>query len=136
LRSLIALAGAAIMATAPAVGYAQPGYGGWRPADSYGPYDPCQAARAEAGHNGAVEGGVLGAIAGAAIAGRGSRVGGAVIGGTVGAVAGNQIARSNVRCVAYPPGYHRHRHCRWIDDRGHQFEVCRRPDGVWRPWGY
>lgn len=136
MRNFIALAGAAIMAVAPAVGYAQPYDGGWRPEGAYGSYDPCGAAKDEAAHNGTVTGGLLGAIAGAAVAGRGSRFGGAVIGGTVGAVAGNQIGRSSVKCEGYPVGYHRHHHCRWVDDRGHQFEVCRGRDGVWRPWGY
>ena len=90
MRALLALAGAVIMAGGPAVGYAQPYDHGWRPAESYGSYDPCGAAKDEAGRNGAVAGGLLGALAGAAVAGRGSRVGGAVVGGAVGAVAGNQ----------------------------------------------
>jgi len=135
MRKYIALAGAAILAAAPMASYAQPYGDGWRPEPAYG-YDPRRAEKAEAAHNGAVTGGVLGAIAGAAVAGRGSRVGGALIGGTVGAVAGHEIARSSVKCQGYPIGYHRHPHCRWIDDRGHQFEVCRGRDGVWRPWGY
>jgi hypothetical protein len=134
MQKFIALAGAVFLAASPMASAAQPYDGGWRPPESYGSYDPCQAARAEAGHNGAVTGGVLGAIAGAAIAGRGSRAGGALVGGAVGAVAGNQVARNNVSCASYPEGYHRHRHCRWVNDHGHGLEVCRGRDGVWRPW--
>ena len=136
MRKFIALAGAAFVAASPVASFAQPYDGGWRPAESYGSYDPCRAEQAEAGRGGAVTGGVLGAIAGAAIAGRGSRAGGALVGGAVGAVAGNQVGRSNVRCEGYPVGYHRHHHCRWVNDRGHAFEVCRGRDGAWRPWGY
>ena len=136
MRTLIALITAAGLIAGSSVGYAQPYDGGWRPAPSYGGYDPCRAARADAGRNGAVTGGLLGALAGAAVAGHGSRLGGAVIGGTVGAVAGHEIGRSQVRCLDYPAGYRRHPHCRWIEDRGHEFEVCRRPDGDWRPRGY
>lgn len=137
MRSLTAVIASAILLAGPTVGYAQPYQDdGWRPADSYGADDPCGEARHEAGQNGAVEGGLLGALAGAAVAGRGSRVGGAVIGGAVGAVAGNAIGRDSVRCEAYPYGYHRHPHCRWVDDHGHQFEVCRGHDGYWRPRRY
>ena len=67
-RHLIAVLGAAIMVAGPTLGYAQGYYDrgdSWRPADSYGE-DPCHAARAEAGEHGAVTGGMLGALAGAA----------------------------------------------------------------------
>lgn len=106
---------------------------------SYGP-DPCHAARREAGNTGTVTGGVLGALAGSAIAGRGSRLGGALVGGAVGAVAGHEIAKSTVKCVAYPWRYRNHPPgCRWVEERHHGrwhgFEVCRGPDGVWRPSG-
>lgn len=106
---------------------------------SYGP-DPCHVARREAGNNGAVTGGILGAVAGGALAGRGSRLGGALVGGAVGAVAGHEIAKNSVKCVAYPGRYRNHRSgCRWVEERyhgrWHGFEVCRGPDGVWRPSG-
>ena len=52
---------------------------------------------------GTVIGGVVGALAGSAIAGHGNKTGGALIGGAVGAVAGNQIARSGHQPC--PPGY-------------------------------
>jgi hypothetical protein len=107
---------------------------------SYGAYDPCRVEQRRAANSGTVTGGVLGAVIGSAVAGRGSRLGGAVVGGTVGAVAGHQIAKSSVRCAAYPRriGYHRP-NCRWVEERRHgavhDFEVCRGHDGVWRPSG-
>lgn len=138
MRQFIALAAAASLGLGPVAASAQDYHdrGDWRPPASYGAYDPCQAAKNDASRHGAVTGGLLGALAGAAVAGRGSRAGGALIGGAVGAVAGSQIARGQVKCMDYPYGYHRHRNCHWVDDRGHQFEVCRGPDGDWRPRGY
>lgn len=47
---------------------------------------------------GTVVGGVLGALAGSAIAGRGDRNEGAVIGGLGGAVIGNQVSKGNGDC--------------------------------------
>jgi len=47
---------------------------------------------------GTVVGGVLGAIAGSAVAGRGDRNEGAVIGGVGGAVIGNQLSKGNGDC--------------------------------------
>src|SRR6185295_4103068 len=47
---------------------------------------------------GTVVGGVLGAIAGSAVAGRGDRNEGAVIGGVGGAVVGNQLAKGSRDC--------------------------------------
>jgi len=47
---------------------------------------------------GTVVGGVLGALAGSAIAGRGDRNEGAVIGGVGGAVIGNQVSKGNGDC--------------------------------------
>ena len=47
---------------------------------------------------GTVVGGVLGALAGSAVAGRGDRNEGAVIGGVGGAVIGNQLAKGNGDC--------------------------------------
>src|SRR5579863_1435252 len=93
----------AAMTTSPI--FAAPTPVGAQPYATYGSYDPCREARREAGTNGAVAGGALGAVLGSAIAGRGSRFGGAVVGGTVGAVAGHEIGRSSVRCVAYPHRY-------------------------------
>jgi hypothetical protein len=44
-----------------------------------------------------------------------------------------------LKCRSYPGriGYHRS-NCHWVEQIGaadHQFEVCRDPDGVWRPSG-
>ncbi len=107
---------------------------------SYGSYDPCRAEQQAAAKNGTLAGGVLGAVVGSAVAGRGSRLGGAIVGGTVGAVAGHQIAKHSIRCVAYPGGFRHHGlNCRWVEEyysrRNHGFEVCRDSDGVWRPSG-
>lgn len=48
--------------------------------------------------------------------------------------------QGSVTCLAYPPRVETHQHnCRWVEDAyggaAHQFEVCRDPDGVWRPSG-
>ena len=107
---------------------------------SYGAGDPCRAEQRAAANNGTVAGGVLGAVIGSAVAGRGSRLGGAVVGGTVGAVAGHQIAKHSVRCVDYPRRIgSRRAGCRWVEEYAHGrnrgFEVCRGRDGVWRPSG-
>ncbi len=132
--ALVAAAVAALAAPlAPAAPAAAQAYA------SYGP-DPCHVAKRQAGNSGTVAGGVIGALAGSAIAGRGSRLGGALVGGAVGAVAGHEIAKNSVKCVAYPHRYRDHRPgCRWVEERRHGvwhgFEVCRGPDGVWRPSG-
>lgn len=141
MRAFLALAATAVMVSAPmSTAFAQPGYyqpgpppGAW----AYRSGDPCHEARRDAGNRGAVTGGILGALAGSMFAGRGHAVGGAVLGGAVGAVAGHEVARSNFRCVSYPYGYHPHPYCHWIVQDGRGFEVCRNPDGYWRPWrGY
>jgi hypothetical protein len=48
--------------------------------------------------------------------------------------------QGSVKCLAYPPRVETHQHnCRWVEDvygaAAHQFEVCRDPDGNWRPSG-
>ena len=100
--------------------------------------DPCVEERHESARNGTIAGGLVGALVGSQLAGRGSHTEGAIIGGTVGAVAGHQIGAHNVECRAYPEAYRRHRGCRWITDhyRGHarSYEVCRGRDGYWRPY--
>ncbi len=134
MRAFLAIAAAAVMAAAPIGSAFAQGYGEWRPHADYG-RDPCHEAKHEAGERGAVTGGLLGALAGSLVAGHGHKLGGAVVGGAVGAVAGNQIARNNIRCERYPYGYRPHPDCRWVNQDGHGFEVCRSRDGVWRPWG-
>ncbi|MGH7024776.1 MAG: glycine zipper 2TM domain-containing protein [Caulobacteraceae bacterium] len=136
MKVLLALASSAVVA-APCL--ALPAAASAQPYHYYGHYDPCRAAKRAAGHNGAVTGGIVGAVLGSAIAGRGSRFGGAVVGGTVGAVAGHEIGRHSVRCLAYPPRFRPRRDCHWVEQdyrgRPHQFELCRDRHGVWRPSG-
>jgi uncharacterized protein YcfJ len=62
----------------------------------------CERDRSNSRVAGTVAGGVLGALAGSAIAGRGDGTEGAVIGGVVGAVAGNQLTKKKSPC---PTGY-------------------------------
>jgi uncharacterized protein YcfJ len=101
--------------------------------------DPCRAERHDAARNGTVAGGLIGALVGSQIAGRGNHTAGAIVGGTVGAVAGHQIGAHSVECRAYPAGYRHHYGCHWVSDyyrgRTHTYEVCRTRNGDWRPYG-
>lgn len=54
---------------------------------------------------GAVVGGVLGALVGSGIAGRGNHTGGAIVGGALGATAGAAIGSSSGNQSSCPPGY-------------------------------
>jgi hypothetical protein len=63
----------------------------------------CMEQRANSTAAGTVIGGLLGAIAGSGLAGRGSHAAGAVVGGAAGAVAGGAIGRSS--SPDCPPGY-------------------------------
>ena len=136
MKAILTLACAALVA-APALSL--PSFAAAQPYYNYGPYDPCRVAKRAAANNGAVTGGLLGAVLGSAIAGRGSRFGGAVVGGTVGAVAGHEVGSHSVRCLAYPPRFRPRLHCHWVEQdyggRPHQFELCRDPNGQWRPSG-
>lgn len=100
--------------------------------------DPCYYDRHAAARNGTIAGGVIGALVGSAVAGRGNHTAGALIGGGVGAVAGHQIGAHSVQCSAYPAGYSHHRGCHWMSDRYdgrvRSYEVCRGRDGYWRPY--
>jgi hypothetical protein len=62
----------------------------------------CERAKSNQRVAGTVAGGLLGALAGSAIAGNSSNTAGVVVGGVAGAVAGNQLAKSKRPC---PPGY-------------------------------
>jgi hypothetical protein len=136
MKHFLALTSSALMAASV---LSAPSFASAQAYHTYGRYDPCYAAKHRAATNGTVTGGILGAIAGSAIAGRGSRLGGAVVGGTVGAVAGHSIGSHSVRCLAYPPRYRPRPNCHWVEQdyggRGHQFELCRGPGGEWRPSG-
>ena len=122
-----ALASAATAFSVPTLASAQE----WRD-------DPCREARHEASRNGTVAGGLIGALLGSQIAGRGNHTGGAIVGGTIGAVAGHSVGSSSVQCSEYPRGYRYHRGCRWVTDsdrgRARSYEVCRDNDGYWRPY--
>jgi len=102
--------------------------------------DVCHQQKTHAAHRGTFLGAVFGGILGSAIAGRHDRAAGAVVGGSAGAVIGHTVGASSVECLSYPPRVEAHGDgCQWVsDDYGggpHEFEVCRNPDGVWRPSG-
>ena len=114
-----------------------------QPRGDYGRNDPCQDQKRSATTTGTVAGGVIGALAGSAIAGKGNKTEGAIIGGVIGAGVGHQVGKHSVKCQAYPDrirqtSYSRG-NCRWIQEyyngRDHDLEVCRGRDGVWRPSG-
>jgi len=136
MKNLLTIA-AAIAVAAPCL--AIPQFAAAQAYREYGSYDPCRAAQRSSANQGTVAGGVLGAVLGSAIAGRGNRFAGAVAGGAVGAVAGHAVGKSQVKCLDYPSRYRPRYHCRWIQEYHggyyRQFEVCRGPDGVWRPSG-
>ena len=102
----------------------------------------CERDQASDRAGGTVAGGLLGALAGSAIAGRGDRTEGAIIGGVVGAVAGNQLSKSKPCPTGYISRQYDDRYdtrraryaCRWEDRPyrdayGHyvpnQVQVCR-----------
>ena len=55
---------------------------------------------------GAIIGGILGAVVGSNVSGRGSKTGGSIIGGALGAVAGSAIAGNSTNTADCPPGYY------------------------------
>lgn len=85
-KAMIAAGALAAAAAVPVAASAQSYYGG---------YDPYRVdgARRTNELGGAVIGGGLGAVAGAAIAGRGDKTTGAIIGGALGAIVGSQVAK-------------------------------------------
>lgn len=58
----------------------------------------CEKARQNASNQGAVVGGVAGAVIGSQVAGSGAKSEGGVLGGVAGVLAGRQIARDQNRC--------------------------------------
>jgi uncharacterized protein YcfJ len=103
--------------------------------NGYGSSDPCNEAKHKSADKGTATGAVVGALAGAAIAGQGDRAKGAVVGGALGAVAGHQIGLHNYKCATYPKRVSARSGCHWIVEDGRSFEICRGRDGVWRPSG-
>lgn len=101
----------------------------------YGTSDPCKDAQRSSANKGTVIGGATGALAGGLIAGHGNKLGGALIGGAAGAVIGHQVGKHNYKCPAPPSHYRTRSGCRWIEENGRGFEVCKGSDGVWRPSG-
>lgn len=99
--------------------------------------DPCHVQRHDAARTGAIVGGLVGALVGSQMTR--NHAAGAIIGGGVGAAAGHHIGAHSVACRAYPVGYSHHPGCHWVVDSYHggtrSYEVCRGPDGYWRPYG-
>ena len=116
-------------------------------------YDSCREQVRRQANKGTIVGGLVGALAGGGVAAKGAKTEGALLGGAVGAVAGHEIGKRNATCDRYrtapraayrPSGANYQRssyaapsNCRWVKDsysgRTQSFEVCRGPDGVWRP---
>ena len=135
MKRFIAVSAAAAIAVS---GLVAPAAASAQPRGTVYKSDPCRQEKSNAGKTGAILGGIAGAVVGSQVAGRGARTEGAVIGGVGGAVVGNQIGRHSVKCVGYPRGrYAKRNGCRWINDRyqgrSYSYEVCRGPDGYWRP---
>lgn len=140
MKSLLALG---VVAAFAAASLAVPQFAAAQGHDDYGYGDICAAKKRDSTTKGTVAGGVIGALAGSAIAGKGNKTEGAILGGVVGAGVGHQIGKHNVKCSPYPrrisqSSYSRN-NCRWVeeyyDGRNHGLEVCQDRDGVWRPSG-
>ena len=130
---LSAAALAAALSSAPVPAAAQPPGAYWRG-------DVCHQQQAQAAHRGTFLGALFGGIFGSAIAGRHNRAAGAAIGGASGALIGHAAGANSVTCLPYPPRVEAHQGgCHWVSETyggaPHEFEVCRDPDGVWRPSG-
>ena len=109
----------------------------------YGRGDICVSKQKEATTTGTIPGGALGALAGAALAGKKDRTAGVIVGGLIGAGVGHQVGKHYIKCSAYPSRLtqttYSRQNCQWItetyDGRDHDLEICRGKDGVWRPSG-
>ncbi len=104
-------------------------------AQSYGRGDICRQEQRRSANTGTLAGGVLGAVVGSQVAGRGAKTEGALLGGAVGAVAGHQIAKSRVKCDDYPRNVRPRRGCQWVHEGGRSFELCQDRNGEWRRSG-
>jgi hypothetical protein len=120
-----------------------PQFAAAQPRGDYGYDDVCADQKRDSTTKGTIAGGVLGALAGSAIAGHGNKTEGAILGGVIGAGVGHQVGKHNVKCAPYPrrisqTNYSRN-NCRWVEEeyggRNHNLEVCRDRDGAWRPSG-
>jgi hypothetical protein len=125
------LIGALLLTAQPAL--AQPPGASWNG-------DLCQQQKQASATHGTFIGALFGGIFGSAVAGRHDRAAGAVVGGSAGAVIGHTAGADSVQCLPYPPRVEAHADsCQWVSDAydggPHEFEVCREPDGVWRPSG-
>jgi len=101
--------------------------------------DVCHQQKDAAAAHGTFLGAIFGGVFGAAVAPR-NRAAGAVVGGGAGAVIGHAAGADSIDCLPYPPRVEAHdANCDWVsqsyDGAPHQFEVCKAPDGVWRPSG-
>ncbi len=92
MRKLIMIAGIAAAVAAPTLSFAQSTH--------------CERARSERRTVGTVAGGLLGALAGSAIASRHDSGAGVLIGGVAGAVAGNQLAKGSPCPAGYVRSYY------------------------------
>jgi len=133
MKFVLAAALAAILAAPALPAAAQPPGASWSG-------DVCHQEKAASAHRGTFLGALFGGLLGSAIAGRHDRAAGAVIGGSAGAVIGHTTGAGAVECIPYPPSVEAHGDgCQWVsgnyDGGPHEFEVCRAPDGVWRPSG-
>lgn len=106
-KTLARFMAAAIAATsvgivaAPAVDAKPAKYGFYDAKGNYHAYQTkaaCERARQRASNQGAVVGGLGGAVLGSAVAGHGAKTEGAVLGGVAGVLAGRQIAKKDHRC--------------------------------------
>ena len=137
---IIAIATAAAIA---ASSMAVPQFALAQSARDYGSGDVCKAEKKSSTTKGTIAGGVIGALVGNAIAGKGNKTEGTIIGGVVGGAVGHQVGKHLVKCAAYPSRVSQTAYskasCRWVQEyynnRDHSFEVCRGRDGVWRPSG-
>jgi uncharacterized protein YcfJ len=130
LAAAITISALLLLAAAPAI--AQPPGASWNG-------DVCHEQKQAAAAHGTFLGAIFGGIFGAAIAPH-DRAAGAVVGGTAGAVTGHVAGADSIQCLPYPPRVEAHEAaCQWVSDSydgaPHEFEVCKEPDGVWRPSG-
>ena len=102
-----ALAGVMALSAAlavPSFASAQSGYYG--NSDNSGYYDPCRRSSSNRGTTGGLLGALAGAAIGSNVAARNARTEGAVLGGLVGAVAGAKIGKDSAACTPSRQAYY------------------------------